>query len=140
VRHVGLIGVLIGILVTSVAATAAIRVSVTPVEGTPRTKFTVSFVVDRKVTGDRWLTVRVNSPVSRNDCENVESRDVTYAPKGRRVNVLLRPLDKGRWCPGVYGGDIHVEYLTPCGGAGLDEGYCSRNGATVGRFSFSVAP
>jgi hypothetical protein len=132
--------VLIAVLVTSVAAMAAVRVSVTPLEGTAKTKFTVSFVVTRKVSGDSWLTVAVLSPIRQNDCENAESAAVTYAPKGRRVTVVLRPVDKLRWCPGVYRGDIHVEHRIGCGGAGLDEGPCSTNGATIARFSFTVTP
>ena len=139
-RSLGLIGLLIAVLVTSVAAVAAIRVSVTPLEGTSKTKFAVSFVVDRKVSGDSWLTVAVLSPIRQNDCENAESAAVTFAPKGRRVKVVLRPVDKLNWCPGVYLGEIHVEHRIGCGGAGLDQGPCSTNGATVARFRFTVNP
>jgi hypothetical protein len=90
--RLGFIGVFVAVLVTSVAATAALRVSVTPGEGTPRTKFTVSFVVDRKLSADRWFAVTVRSPVRRRDCENEESAVVTYAPTGRRVNVVTAAL------------------------------------------------
>ena len=82
----------VGVLVLSVGAEAAIRVTVTPLEGTPTTTFTVSFVVDRELSGDRWLAVRVQSPVRRTDCENHESASVSFAPRGRRVNVVgMRP-------------------------------------------------
>ena len=137
-RRLCFISVFVGILVVSVAAAAAIRVSVTPLEGTATTKFTVSFVMDRKVTGDRWLSVQVLSPLRQNDCENEESANVTYVPKGRRVNVELRPVDKLKWCPGIYRGNIHAEFRVPCGGAGLDEGPCSQYGSTIARFRFTV--
>jgi hypothetical protein len=48
----------------------------------PTTKFTVSFVVDRKPSADRWIQVAVLSPVRRRDCENEETAVITYAPKG----------------------------------------------------------
>lgn len=143
------VGVLVvGVLVVSVGAMAAIRVSVTPLKGTPKTKFTVSFVVDRKVTGYRYLIVRATGPGlgPKVGCEYQETADVTYAPKGQRVNVVLQPLDMGRWCPGVYSGDINVEYRTPCeGGVGATkrdtEGPCSTQDvydSTVARFRFTV--
>ena len=62
-RRLCLITVFAGVLLSSVAATAAIRVTVTPLAGTPTTKFTVSFVVDRKLSADRWFVVEVDSPV-----------------------------------------------------------------------------
>ena len=60
--RIGFTVVFVGILVTSVAATAAIRVSVTPLEGTPSTKFTVSFVVDRELSADRGFRYRCSAP------------------------------------------------------------------------------
>jgi hypothetical protein len=139
VRKLVFVGV-VGLFVTSAVAMAAIRVSVSPAEGSPRTKFTVSFVVDRPVSGYQWLTVEVVSPTRHSDCEYQESAAVTYAPKGRRVSVELRPVDKLRWCPGVYRGTVHRDTRIGCGEAGLDRGPCSRIGPTVARFSFSVTP
>mgnify|MGYP006353012265 CR=1 FL=1 len=139
-HRLGLMCVLVGILVASAGATAAVRVSVTPLEGKPRTKFTVSFKVDRKLTGDRWFVVSVVSPVRRRDCEYEESAVVSYVPAGRRVNVLLRPVDKFRWCPGTYGGEIQVHRRTGCGEPGIDQGACSTSGRPAARFSFAVRP
>ena len=136
-----IIGVVVGILVTSVGAIAALRVTVTPLEGTPRTKFTVSFVVDRELTGGRWLEVKVVSPSTRSDCERQESETVSYAPKGKRVDVVLRPWDRLRWCPGVYRGTIRVARRVGCGGPdGPNTGPCWTNGPILARFSFSVTP
>jgi hypothetical protein len=99
---------------------------------------TVTFVVDRVVTSDRWLTVEVVAASRRHDCEHEESGAVTYAPVGSRVVVRLHPIDKFRWCSGVYHGNIHVERRIGCGEPGFDIGPCSTNGPTVARFTLRV--
>ena len=63
---------------------------------------------------------------------------VTYAPIGRRVKVVLRPVDRFRWCRGVYRGEIQVHRRTGCGEQGLDRGTCSTSGRAAARFSFMV--
>jgi hypothetical protein len=133
-----IIGVFVAILATSVAAMAALRITVTPLEGTPRTKFTVSFVVDRELSNGRWLVVKVVSPVTQSDCEYQESDTVSYAPKGRRVNVVLRPWDRHRWCPGAYSGTVRVARRVSCSSDGPNTGPCWTDGALLARFSFSV--
>ena len=138
-RCVGFVLVFVGILVTSVAATAALQVSVTPAKGKPTTKFTVSFVVDRKPSADRWIQVAVLSPVRRRDCENEETAVITYAPKRRRVDVVLRPVDKRRWCVGRYEGLVEPVRRERCEQPGIDMGTCSVSGP-VFRFSFLVTP
>ena len=137
-RTFGLICVFVGVLVTSLTALGATRVSVSPAQGRPGTKFTVSFVVDRKLSQYHWLTVRVVSPIQRGDCEYQESADVTFAPKGRRVDIELRPFDRYRWCPGVYRGTVRVENRVVCGGS--ETSFCSTDGPFLARFSFTVKP
>lgn len=139
-RCVGIVLVFVGILVTSVAATAAPRIFVTPAKGKPTTKFTVSFVVDRKLSADRWFQVSVRSPVRRRDCENEETAVISYAPTGRRVDVVLRPVDRGRWCAGLYEGLFEELRRDRCEGPGIDMGTCSIGGPVVVRFSFRVTP
>jgi hypothetical protein len=140
-RKLVVTGVTAGILVaTSAIALAAVPVTVSPNHGSPTTKFRVDFDVDRQLSGDRWYTVEVVSAVTRNDCEHQESAAVSYAPKGNHVAVVLRPVDKLRWCEGVYRGTIHLDRRIGCGQPGPDLGPCSVKGPTVARFTFTIKP
>jgi hypothetical protein len=121
-------------------ALAAVPVTVSPNHGSPTTKFRVDFDADKQLSGDRWYTVEVVSAVTRNDCEHQESAAVSYAPKGSHVAVVLRPVDKLRWCEGVYRGAIHLDRRIGCGQPGPDLGPCSVKGPTVARFTFTVKP
>ena len=134
-------GVAAGTLVTASAmALAAVPVTVFPNHGSPTTRFRVDFDADKQLSGDRWYTVEVVSAVTRNDCEHQESAAVSYAPKGSHVAVVLRPVDKLRWCEGVYRGAIHLDRRIGCGQPGPDLGPCSVKGPTVARFTFTVKP
>jgi hypothetical protein len=134
-------GVTAGTLVaTSAIALAALPVTVSPNHGSPTTKFRVDFGVDKQLSADRWYTVEVVSAVTRNDCEHQESATVSYAPKGSHVAVVLRPVDKYRWCAGAYRGTIHLDRRIGCGNPGPDLGPCSVKGPTVARFAFTVKP
>jgi hypothetical protein len=136
-----IIGVLVGILVASAVAMAALRVTVKPLEGNPKTKFTASFVVDRQLAGVQWLTVKVVSPVVQSDCEREETETVSYVRRGQRVDVVFRPFDKSRWCPGEYRGTVRVARRVSCGGAeGPNTGPCWTDGSVIARFSFTVTP
>lgn len=136
-----IIGVIVGILVTSAVAMAALRVTVTPLEGTTKTKFTASFVVDRQLAGIQWLTVKVVSPVVQSDCEREETETVSYVRRGQRVDIVFRPFDRFRWCPGVYRGTVRVARRTSCGGSeGPNTGPCWTDGSVIARFSFTVTP
>jgi hypothetical protein len=140
-RKLIVLGVAVGVVVvTSAIALAAVPVTVSPADGPPKTNFTVKFAVDRELSSERWFTVEVVSAVKRNDCEYQEASAISYAPKGRRVAVVLRPVDKFRWCEGVYRGTIHVDHRIGCGQTGLDLGPCSERGPTVARFRFTVTP
>lgn len=130
-------GLFMVLLVGNVAA-AGPPVSVSPPEGKEKVKFAISFVVNRNVGGYRWLSVSVVSDVERNDCEHQEEARISYAPKGKRVTVILEPIDKLRWCPGVYRGEVRLDSRVGCGEPGIDKSTCSRYGSVVSRFSFTV--
>jgi hypothetical protein len=141
VRRLVVLGVAVGVVVvTSAVALAAVPVTVSPKSGAATSKFTVTFAVDRELSSDLWYTVEVVSPVKRNDCEYQESSTVSYAPRGKKVAVVLRPVDKFRWCAGVYRGTVHLDRRIGCGQPGPDLGPCSVKGPMVARFSFTVAP
>jgi hypothetical protein len=136
-----IIGAFVAILVASAVAMAALRVTVKPLEGNPRTKFTASFVVDRQLAGIQWLTVKVVSPVVQSDCEREETETVSYVRRGQRVDVVFRPFDRSRWCPGVYRGTVRVARRVSCGGAERpNNGPCWTDGSVIARFSFTVTP
>lgn len=139
----GLLGVLLvmlgpGVSLAGSSSGVAIHPIVSPATGNENTVFVVRFVVDRRVDGYRWLTVELVSAGKRKDCEHEESATVTSTPKGQRVSVALRPIDKLRWCTGIYNGKIRVEYRIGCGLPGLDQGPCFTTGPTVARFRVRV--
>jgi hypothetical protein len=135
------IAVFVGILVASAVATAALRVTVKPLEGNPRTKFTASFVVDRQLAGVQWFTFKVVGPVVQRDCEREETETVSHVRRGQRVDVVFRPFDRFRWCPGTYRGTVRVDRRVSCGGAeGPSTGPCWTEGSVIARFSFTVTP
>lgn len=136
----GLLLVLLGSGVSLAGSSngVAIHPIVSPATGNEKTVFVVRFVVDRRVDGYRWLTVELVSAGNQKDCEHQESATVTSTPKGQRVSVTLRPIDKYRWCTGTYNGKIRVEYRIGCGDPGLDQGPCYTTGPTVARFRVRV--
>ena len=125
-----------------IGAPNALRISVSPEQGKQGTKFTVGFVADRELAGNRWYSIEVSAPEELPTCENSESATVAYVRRGQPVKIQLTPYDKFRWCPGEYLGIVRVDRRVRCGAGGIDRPgeYCSTNGSVVGRFRFQVAP
>ena len=129
--------VLIGALALAGMALAAVSPTISPRSGTTRTPFKVSFVADRNVSGYQWYSVEVRGPREATTCEYLEGADITHARRGRTVSVVLRPIDRRRWCTGRYRGEVYVVRRVPCGQPTPEEGHCYR-ARTLAVFAFRV--
>jgi hypothetical protein len=111
---------------------------VTPAEPAPTQPVTIAFTAPSTVDdGSRWYSVSVTAPSRSSGCEFYEETTTTSAHKGRRVSVVLRPVDKGRWCAGEYTGEVNLESRTRCGDR-IDEYTCSDDRRLAG-VHFTVA-
>jgi hypothetical protein len=119
-------------------AASPVHVVVTPARPTAAQAVTVEFTAPATVgDGTRWYAVYIASPEPSSRCENNEESDTTVARRGRRVRLVLRPVDKGRWCRGEYTGEIDLERRVRCDDR-IDDGSCSEPRRIAG-FSFEVA-
>jgi hypothetical protein len=122
----------------ALAAASPIHVVVTPARPTPAQAVTVEFTAPSTVSdGSRWYAVSISAPEPSSRCENNEETDTTVARRGRRVRLVLRPVDKGRWCDGEYTGEIDLERRIRCDDR-IDDGSCYEPRRIAG-FSFEVA-
>jgi hypothetical protein len=98
---------------------------VTPAQPAPTQAVTVSIKAPVNVgDGTRWYEVEVTAPSRSSACEFYEMADATTARKGRRVQLILRPVDKGRWCPGEYTGTLTLQKRVRCDDR-IDEDICT---------------
>jgi hypothetical protein len=118
------------------------HVRVSPASGAPNTTFTISFKAPEQ-TGIFGLTERhdivtASAPNGSKDCiTNVDVR-ASDVLKGHRVHVTLDPSRlSGRWCTGVYKGQVE-EIQTPVCPQGRPCPTFAILRGTVGRFAFRV--
>jgi hypothetical protein len=121
------------------AAALLTAIVVTPAQPAPTDPVTVAFKAPAAVAdGSRWYDVEVTAPERHTDCEHHEATDATFARKGRRVRLVLRPVDKGRWCPGEYTGAVYLNRRVRCDDR-IDDGECYLD-RRLGIVRFTVAP
>ena len=113
-------------------------ITVTPARPQPADPVTVSFRAPATVgDGSRWYTVSVLSPARLSDCEHYEEVSATFAHKGRRVTLTLRPVDKGHWCAGAYTGAVYLDRRVRCDDR-IDDSTCYDD-RRIGSVRFDVA-
>jgi hypothetical protein len=124
------------------AAVSPSRVVVAPAAGVPATVFVVSFKAPER-TGNYGATerhdlLRASAPSSGRGCVTNVNLRTPDARKGHHVRVLLAPRRLGgRWCSGVYHGQIEELETAVCPRHELCPTFVILRG-TVGRFAFRV--
>ena len=143
--RVGLVSsFMLALLPVGTTAATTLPVTVLPGVGSTTEAFTIAFTTDRDLSPSRFLEIKVVSAVRRPSCEHTEFADITYARKGQRIVVVLRPIDKSRWCPGIYRGTVGRWVRASHCGKGVDNFPCTSpdetrpNGNVVGRFQFRI--
>jgi hypothetical protein len=125
------------------ASTLATRLAVKPADGSPSTRFVVSFRNPTR-TGryrhiERHDVLSVSGPAGSTGCVTAVDQQAPDARKGARVRITLDPSDHGgSWCAGTYHGTVEEVQSPRCAAHQACPALVLVEG-TLGRFTFRVA-
>jgi hypothetical protein len=130
------LGAISGLGVALGQASSTPSASVVPNHGSPRTRFTVSFVApaSRGQSRDRFEVT-----ASTRVASGCTSRGFASAPAEsgeRRVHVMLLPSGARHWCPGTYRGTVQEVIGPSCPPRELCPDFLTV--VTIDRFRFVV--
>jgi hypothetical protein len=118
------------------------RIHVTPTAGSPDTVFVVNFTVPERTglygTSQRHDVLSASAPAGSTGCVKTFGLNVPDARAGAHARVVIDPRKLGgRWCEGIYRGQIEEFQTAVCPRGTLCPTYVLVRGK-VGRFSLHV--